>query len=441
MSIKRLAATAAVAAVLGMSTSTVNAGFASSVPLDPAPCPSWERGCSGSTPAPNNPGYGGAGSQPPMAPAPHSTQPPPSTYQPPHSTQAPPSTYQPPHTTAPPTISWQKPPTTSMPTASTCPNWEKDCTPAPNHGPGYGGATSPTTAWQQPITANGSTTSMPVECPAWEKNCTPAPNPGPGYGGATPTTTGAPWNGSSRRRGGMVHLRSRGPAATRRLLARSSMRRGLSLPTRRTIRRGRLSCTPLINTAAPPICQRVASAYQVGSAAAATAKRLRLEQRTRAWLAPTELGRPAAFGWLERAAACWRLEPTLARATGRPVLRAELLRAIHLQQLHRPSSLQRRLRGFRLLVLRCLGPAVLRQALNPEALQTVPPDSALRARLNVSFVELGYFSTVLTAFLIGTLWHCPKSAARQPSLGRLRSRENPDVVDSGGLYRQNDGER
>ena len=197
MSIKRLAATAAVAAVLGMSTSTVNAGFAGSVPLDPAPCPSWERGCSGSTPAPNNPGYGGAGSQPPMAPAPHSTQPPPSTYQPPHSTQAPPSTYQPPHTTAPPTTSWQKPPTTSMPTASTCPNWEKDCTPAPNPGPGYGGATSPTTAWQQPITPNGPTTSMPVECPAWEKNCTPAPNPGPGYGGATPTTTGAPWNGSS----------------------------------------------------------------------------------------------------------------------------------------------------------------------------------------------------------------------------------------------------
>ena len=96
MSIKRLAAAAAVAAGLGMSASTVNAGFAGSAPLDPAPCPSWQRGCSG---APNsgapNPGYGGSGSQPPMAPAPHSTQPPPytpppSSTPPPHSTQPPP---------------------------------------------------------------------------------------------------------------------------------------------------------------------------------------------------------------------------------------------------------------------------------------------------------------------------------------------------------------
>jgi hypothetical protein len=38
---------------------------------------------------------------------------------------------------------------------------------------------------------------MPVECPAWYKNCTPAPNAGPGYGGATSPPTGAPWNGSS----------------------------------------------------------------------------------------------------------------------------------------------------------------------------------------------------------------------------------------------------
>jgi hypothetical protein len=96
------------------------------------------------------------------------------------------------------------------------------------------------------------------------------------------------------------------------------------------------------------------------SAAAATAERLRLEQRPPARRTPAELGRPAAFGWLERAAACRWLEPTVAGAAGRPVLRTELLRTVHLQQLQCPSGLQRRLRGFWLLVLRCLGPAVLR---------------------------------------------------------------------------------
>jgi hypothetical protein len=54
-----------------------------------------------------------------------------------------------------------------------------------------------------------------------------------------------------------------------------------------------------------------------GSAATATAERLRLEQRPPARCAPAELGRPAAFGWLERAdAACRWLEPAVARAAG-----------------------------------------------------------------------------------------------------------------------------
>jgi hypothetical protein len=121
-----------------------------------------------------------------------------------------------------------------------------------------------------------------------------------------------------------------------------------------------------------------------GSAAAAAAERLRLEQRTRPRRTPAELGRPATFRWLGRAdAACRWLEPTVARAPGRPVLRTELLRTVHLQQLHGPSGLQRRLRGFWLLVLRCLGPAVLSaSAVDRGRPKRVPPIQHGSARMH-----------------------------------------------------------
>ncbi|HEX5256011.1 MAG TPA: MAP_0585 family protein [Mycobacterium sp.] len=122
-----------------------------------------------------------------------------------------------------------------MPTQ--CPNWDKNCTPAPAPSPtsGYGGSgttppnNTPPSPWQQPAPnntppsswqqapPNGSTSAMPTVCPAWYKNCTPAPGPGPGpssgyggsgstppngapWGGATPTT-GAPWGGTTNQPG------------------------------------------------------------------------------------------------------------------------------------------------------------------------------------------------------------------------------------------------
>nr|WP_156750038.1 hypothetical protein [Mycobacterium sp. E2479] len=53
-----------------------------------------------------------------------------------------------------------------------------------------------------------------------------------------------------------------------------------------------------------------------GSATTAATEWLRVEQWPGPWRAPAQLGRPAARGWLERAAACRWLEPTLAGGTG-----------------------------------------------------------------------------------------------------------------------------
>ena len=61
MSMKRLAAAAAVATGLSMSATVFSAGFATS-----DPCPSWNKNCGGggTTTAPG-PGYGGTGTVPP----------------------------------------------------------------------------------------------------------------------------------------------------------------------------------------------------------------------------------------------------------------------------------------------------------------------------------------------------------------------------------------
>jgi len=156
MTIKRVAAAAAVAAGLGFSAAAVNGAFAYSAPLDPAPCPNWDKSCTGPRTTPNQgPGYGGSGSVPP----PGSNVPKPSVS--PSST--PWSGTPPMSTTHPTTTPWSSAPmSTTHPTTS----------------PGWGSTTQATTSpgW-------GSTTQATTS---------------PGWGSTTQATTSPPWGSTTQ---------------------------------------------------------------------------------------------------------------------------------------------------------------------------------------------------------------------------------------------------
>ena len=222
---------------------------------------------------------------------------------------------------------------------------------------------------------------------------TPAPVTGARRAGRRGMAASPPpgWTGGTPPRGGVVRRRRPGgPAGHRRLggMARPRLRGGMVRHRRRVgaaQRSGYPTPTPtrpVLNAPwtqpphppyyppRPPISHptdqyggpadlRVAPASRPGSAAAAAAERLRLERRAPARRTPAELGRPAAFGWLERAAACRWLEPTpgKGRRSTSPTGRTITHRSPTTTSPSFRSSTP--IRGFWLLVLRCLGPAVL----------------------------------------------------------------------------------
>jgi hypothetical protein len=166
MSIKRVAAAAAVAAGLGASVTTFHAGFANSVP-----CPAWQhdKTCD---PPPANPGPGFGGSGP--VPTPGSQVPGATT----HVTTLPPQGTTTPHVTTGPGPTTDNKITTSPQVTTTTP-WSS-------------AQVTTTTPW------SGST---PVTTTTPWSGSTPVTTTTP-WSGSTPVTTTTPWSGSTTNKPG-----------------------------------------------------------------------------------------------------------------------------------------------------------------------------------------------------------------------------------------------
>jgi hypothetical protein len=208
MSIKRLAAAAAVATTLGMSATVFYSGFAVSDPTT-------------TNPGPPGGGYGGTGSVPPPGSSvpgagPKQSSPAQTTWSgAPKQTTAPAQTTwsgAPKQTTAPAQTTWTGPtpttsppwtgptPTTAAPSTSfpvQCPSWHPDCTPAGGGGPSptgqWSGGPSPTGQWSGGPSPTGQWSGGPSPTGQWGGS-TPQPTPTGMWGQGSPVST--PWNGS-----------------------------------------------------------------------------------------------------------------------------------------------------------------------------------------------------------------------------------------------------
>jgi hypothetical protein len=183
MSIKRLAAAAAVAAGLGASVTVFHAGFANSVP-----CPNWQHDKTCDPPPANQgPGYGGSspvptpGSQVPGAGTPHVTTSPPGvtthvTTSPPWSGSSTPST---------------SPPWSGSSTPSTSPPWSGSSTPSTSAP--WSGTTQPGERSSYPPTPTRPVLNAPTTQPEHPPYYPPRgdiPRGTPQYGGPVDLPTG-----------------------------------------------------------------------------------------------------------------------------------------------------------------------------------------------------------------------------------------------------------